>query len=92
MTAVSVIALVIGCVRRDPRWTLVVVLFAMMWAAHALTFIEARYLYVKLSTIFAAFVLACVTTSSGGLSRWPRGAVSVATSAAVLSIVGLLML
>ena len=41
--------------RRDPRWTLVLALFAMMWAAHALTFLEARYLYVKLPTIIAAF-------------------------------------
>ena len=89
MTVIGVIALVIGCVRRDPRWTLVLALFAMMWAAHALTFLEARYLYIKLPTIMAAFVLACIAGSADGRASWRLGAVSVATLAAVLSIAGL---
>ncbi len=92
MTVISVIAIVIGSVQRDPRWTLLLALFAMMWAAHALTFLEARYLYIKLPTIVAGFVFACVVASSDGLPRWRRGAVSVATLAAVLSIVGLFAL
>ena len=92
MTVIGLIALVIGCVRRDPRWTLVLALFAMMWVAHALTFLEARYLYVKLPTIVAGFVFACVVASGDGRSSWRRGAVSVATLAAVLSIAGLFVL
>jgi hypothetical protein len=92
MTVVGAIAAVIGCVRRDPRFTLIVALFAMMLAAHALTYLEARYLYVKVPTIAVAFVLACVVASSDGQSRWRRAAVGGAMVAAVLSIVGLFML
>jgi hypothetical protein len=92
MTVIGVMALVIGCVRRDPRWTLMLALFAMMWAAHAMTFLEPRYLYVKLPTMFAGFVLACVGASADGRASWRRGAVSVATLAAVLSIAGLFVL
>lgn len=92
MTVISVIAAVIGCLQRDRRWTLILALFGMMWAAHALTFLEPRYLYIKLPTIVAGFVFACVVASSDGLSSWRLGAVSVATLAAVFSIVGLFAL
>lgn len=91
MTVIGLIAMVIGCLRGDPRWTVVLALFVMMWAAHALTFLEARYLYIKLPTIAAAFVLACVVASSDG-PKWRRGAVSVATLAAGFSIAGLFAL
>ena len=92
MTLIAAAAVVIGSVRRDPRWTLVLALFAMMAATHALTYLEARYLYVKLPTIAVGFVFACVVASSNGGTGWRRGAVSVATLAAVLSMVGLFAL
>ena len=89
ITWITVIAAVIGCSRRNPRWTLLLTLFAMMWVTHALTFLDARYLYVKLPTILAGFVLAGVDAPSDGMSRWRRGIVALA---AALSIAGLLAL
>lgn len=91
MTLISVLAIVIGCIRRDPSWTLLLALFAMMWAAHAMTFLEERYLYIKVPTIVAGFVLAIVA-SADGQSRWRRSAVGAARLAAVLSMVGLFTL
>ena len=90
MTLIAIIAMAVGCLRRDPRCTLVLALFAMMWAAHALTFLEARYLYIKLPTIVAGFVLA--TVAADGVPRWRRGAAGVATLTALLSIAGLFAL
>lgn len=92
MTLIAAVAVVIGSVRRDPRWSLVLALFAMMAAAHALTYLEARYLYVKLPAIAVGFVFACVVVSSHGGARWRAAAVSVATLAAVLSMAGLFLL
>jgi hypothetical protein len=90
LTLVGAVAMLLGCIRREPRWTLLAALFAMMWAAHALTFLDARYLYVKVPTIAVAFVLACVAPPAPSI--WRRGAVSVATLAAMLSVAGLLAL
>ncbi len=92
MIAISTIATLFGCVRRDPRWTLILTLFVMMWLVHALTFLEPRYLYSKLPTIIAGFVLACAVAASDGRPGWRKGAISVATAAALLSIVGLFAL
>ena len=92
MTVISVMAIVIGCVHRDRRWTLLLALFAMMWASHALTFLEARYLYVKLPTITVGFVLAVMVASSDMGPRWKRGAARLAIGAAMLTVVGLFAL
>jgi hypothetical protein len=92
MTVVSMFAIVIGSLRGDPRWTLLLALFALMWASHALTFLEARYLYIKVPTIVTGFVLACVLVSSGRRPGWSRGAAGLAAFAAVLSLVGLFAL
>ena len=47
MTLIAVVAVVIGCCGRDRRWSLVLALFAMMAAAHALTDLDADSQYVS---------------------------------------------
>jgi hypothetical protein len=87
-----VAAAIAGCVRRAPQWTLVLALFSMMWVAHALTFLEPRYLYVKLPTLIVAFVLACREAASPDAARWRARSLAAVPLAAVLSIVALLLL
>ena len=92
MSLVGLIAAIVGALRRDQRWSLVVLLFVMMWAAHTLTFLEARYLYVKVPTIVTAFVLACTAMAASRNVTWRRGATIFAATTASLSIAGLFML
>jgi hypothetical protein len=92
MTVIGMAAMAVGALRRDRRWTLVLLLFVMMWAAHALTFLEARYLYMKIPTIVVGFVLACETMAGSRSIASQRASTIIAALAALLSVAGLLTL
>ena len=92
MAVVSLIALILGCVRREPKWTMALALFGVMWASHSLTFLEPRYLYVKLPTVFIGFVLALVGISTSGHATVRRAAAGFAMLVAALSIIGAYLL
>jgi hypothetical protein len=93
LTVASAVGIGIGCLRRNRQATMLLALYALMWASHSLTFLEARYLYVKLPTIFIGFALA-VRAFSGppALSARHRTALILPAGAAVVALAGLFLI
>jgi hypothetical protein len=90
LTLAAVVGIGIGCLRRARQETLLVALFAVMWASHSATFLEPRYLYVELPTVFIGFAMALISLSEAPeLPARHRLALTLTAGAAAVSLAGL---